>query len=92
MTLERKMSLERVREKLAQNGFSGLYNNDMRCGCDIDDLAPCGECAPEGEYINNCEPGHAHKDPRPGHVEYGDFVVTDDKEPPEGDLFDGFYS
>ena len=88
---ERIIMLEKVQEKLRKNGFTGLYH-DSDCGCEISDLAPCRECTHGGEYINDCQPGYVHKDPRQGHVEYGDFVVTDSKEPPEDDEFDGFYS
>lgn len=81
------ISLEQVREKLKKNGFTGLY--DYACGCDIDDLAPCGMLQEGEEYINDCHPGYAHKDHRPNHIEYGDFVVTNCKEPPED--FDSYY-
>ncbi len=83
------ISLDEVREKLKKNGFTGLY--DYACGCDIDDLAPCGMLQEGGEYINDCHPGYAHKDPNPGYVEYGDFVVTNCKEPPEDDEFANYY-
>jgi hypothetical protein len=91
MFLEQKISIERVIGKLKKNGFSGLYS-DKQCGCEIGDLAPCGEFMMGGEYMNDCRPGYVHKDMRPGHVEYGDFVVTDNKEPPEDDAFDGLYA
>lgn len=83
--------LRQVRRKLEQNGFSGLFVPG-ECGCTVKDLAPCGDCyTEEGEYINGCTPGYAHLDPRPGHVEVGDFVVTGNPLPPEGDEFDNYY-
>jgi hypothetical protein len=49
------MKYENVREflakKLKEEGFDGLVNPDVECGCSIDDIAPCGcvnldECIP----------------------------------------------
>lgn len=91
-----------VKARLAAQGFGGLYNPAGPCGCGIDDLAPCGECRveveeaetadPEAEeWINGCSAGYKHMDPRPGHVEHGDYVVTAQKEPPEEDEFDSLY-
>ena len=44
-----------VRWYLKENGYDGLYYEE--CGCEIDDLFPCGEpslsCA--AGYRNNCE-------------------------------------
>lgn len=87
----KEITLEEVREKLKGKGYSGLYYPG-ECGCGIDDLAPCGECQEGGEYINDCKPGYLHKDPRPGHVEYGDYVVTGSKEPPDDDEFANLYN
>lgn len=86
-----EISLEEVKKKLLANGFSGLYFPG-ECGCGVDNLAPCGSCTREDgeEYINGCEPGHKHLDPRPGHKELGDFVVTSSATPPSGDEFDDF--
>jgi hypothetical protein len=45
---------------LKAQGFGGLCNTDVSCGCDADDLAPCGE----GCNILDCEP--AYKSPCKG--------------------------
>jgi hypothetical protein len=55
-----------IEKYLRDNNFDGLCNDD--CGCDVDDLAPCGglvvDCKPakkrvlgEGEYLGHCGPG-----------------------------------
>jgi len=41
-----------VREWLERNGYDGLWNADIPCGCLNKDLMPCGD-NPE-----DCEPGH----------------------------------
>lgn len=85
--------LQQVKDKLEAQGYSGLYYPN-ECGCGIDDLAPCGECGcdPGEDWINGCSPGYKHMDPNAGHAEYGDFVVTNSKEPPEADEFAGMYN
>ena len=42
--------IEIVREHLTANGFDGLVQADSECGCELDDLQPCGEC------FANCKP------------------------------------
>ena len=39
-------------EKLAGDGYGGLYSDE--CGCELDDLAPCG-CE-----LRGCGPGYKH--------------------------------
>lgn len=57
-----------IKIKLEQGGFDGLYVSG-ECGCLKDDLAPCGSCeSDDAGWINGCEPGYRHDDPRPGHV------------------------
>lgn len=46
-----------VAEWLRANGYDGLYCPHEPCGCEVDDLGPCGE------ICLDCEPGHR--------VEYG---------------------
>ena len=46
------MGLETI---LRKTGFSGLYSTADECGCEIDDLAPCGEYDP-----SICKPGYRH--------------------------------
>lgn len=43
--------IEIVREHLRAGGFDGLVQVDAECGCELDDLQPCGEC------FASCEPG-----------------------------------
>jgi hypothetical protein len=57
---------ENVREflakKLKEEGFDGLCNPDVECGCSIDDIAPCGyvnldECIPAYSWsCHECDP------------------------------------
>lgn len=50
-----------------QDRFGGL-NAPGECGCLKQDLAPCGSRDPDNAgWINGCEPGQRHDDPRPGH-------------------------
>lgn len=81
--------LEAARTKLEQGGYTGLYR-PMECGCELSDLAPCGECrADKDGYINECKPGHKHVDPR---SRFGDLAITDNKEPPTEEEFDEIFS
>lgn len=50
-----------VAESLRRDGFGGLVAPDGPCGCELDDLAPCG-----GD-ISACRAGYRHADPRPDH-------------------------
>jgi len=43
---------EIIKKWLKDNGFDGLYNPDIPCGCKADDLIP-GECD-----ITNCKAGY----------------------------------
>ena len=87
--METSIKLEEVKAKLKAGGYGGLYFPG-ECACDIDDLAPCGECQHEEdeEFINDCEAGYKHVDPkRP------DFwVISANKEPPTQDRFDEVFS
>lgn len=83
-----KVVLQETITKLAAAGFSGLYR-DGECGCTVDDLAPCGDAhKDEGEeWINGCDAGYKHTDPR-----CGDFVVSQSKEPPTAEEFDAAFA
>jgi len=39
--------LEMVRKQLLANGWDGLCNGDGFCGCNLQDLAPCGDVQAE---------------------------------------------
>ena len=41
---------EIIKEYLKTNGYGGLYSGF--CGCEMEDLFPCGE------YCGQCEPGY----------------------------------
>jgi hypothetical protein len=45
---------EILTEYLESNGFDGLVNLDMECGCKLGDLAPC--C----NDITSCQPAYRH--------------------------------
>lgn len=55
--------LELIKAKLIDDGYTGLYY-DGECACEIDDLAPCGECNQDNgeEFINGCSPGYKFVD------------------------------
>ena len=46
---------EIVKIWLQENGYDGLCNPDIECGCAIEDLMPCGEPG------IRCEAGHRKK-------------------------------
>jgi len=46
--------VEVVEGWLVDNGYSGLANRDMQCGCGLGDLFLC-DC-----IANECEPGYEH--------------------------------
>jgi hypothetical protein len=43
--------LEIIKKYLLDNGYDGLWNKDGECGCEINDLQPCG-----GDF-SSCKPG-----------------------------------
>lgn len=43
---------EIIEKYLRENGFDGIYNSDLECGCKLDDLGPCEGC------VVDCSPGH----------------------------------
>ena len=49
---------EMVKEELKQMGADGLCNTDTECGCEIADLAPCGQICGECDAAWN-HPGRA---------------------------------
>lgn len=92
--------IEDVKKRLSDQGFGGLYNCDGPCGCELDSLAPCGECEVEvtdcgadgresEEWINGCEAGYKHIDPR---SPCGEWVISASKEPPTPDEFDAAFA
>ena len=66
---------------LIKNGYGGLYNPDVPCGCELGDLMPC--C---GEVFD-CAPGYKHQNPNPKHVVR--WAIFDSKETPSDEDWDG---
>jgi hypothetical protein len=58
---------EIIKEYLEKNGYDGLFNVDGECGCEINNLNPCGEC------LADCEPGYKHEDKSGEH----DWLICD---------------
>ena len=65
--------IEIVRAHLVAGGFDGLLQADAECGCELDDLQPCG-----GDFAS-CEP--AFKGPGPSGQ--GDWLMFRTKEAAE---------
>lgn len=87
--METTITLDAIREKLKAGGYDGLlYPGE--CACELKDLAPCGECQQQDgeDYINGCDPGYKHLDPRPEHQRYGDFIISVKKIPPTDEEWD----
>lgn len=61
-------TIEIIKQYLIDNGFDGLYNEDLECGCELADLEPCDSLQ------SNCKAGYKH----PGN-EGNDFYIKDHK-------------
>lgn len=59
-------------EYLKANGFDGLCNGDIECGCRLVDLMPCS-----GPNERNCEPAYEFTAPKGS--EY-DFIMSTNKD------------
>lgn len=77
-------------KKLTAAGFDGLYAPGGECACEVGDIAPCDISEEDGEWINGCQAGYKHLDPRPDHAPYGDFIISCKKEPPTAEEWDNF--
>lgn len=66
--IQNKTVIEIIKQHLIDNGFDGLYNEDLECGCELDDLEPCGDIR------SDCTAGYKH----PGN-EGNDFYIKDHK-------------
>jgi hypothetical protein len=65
-----------VIDYLEKNGFDGLLNENVSCGCEISALMPCDDC-----WIGECVPGYKTPCPGPGKCYYGqcDFHISIEK-------------
>lgn len=75
-----KTVIKIVEEHLRANGFSGLVQADADCGCEVDDLQPCGS------DFASCKAGYKHCDPRPGRDSV--WLISTKQEPPSLEAFD----
>ena len=57
---------EIVEQYLKDNGYDGLWNPDVNCGCAVDDLFPCSG---DNGGIIDCEPGY--RVPCDGNCDWG---------------------
>jgi len=73
--MKRRDLLAIAREWLYNNGYDGLYD-EYECGCELEDLMPCGRPNPD------CMPGYKVVCPK-GHG--FDFMITGDKSKKECD-------
>lgn len=64
-----KTVIEIIKQHLIDNGFDGLYNDELDCGCEINDLEPCDVLQ------SNCTAGYK----QPGDKEY-DFYIKEHKQ------------
>ena len=63
--------LDIIRGYLRRHGYDGLCNTDIECGCQTDDLAPCGNVG------YDCQPGVKEMQPD------GDWLIVTGKKPEE---------
>ena len=76
-----------VRVKLIAGGFTGLVAPGA-CGCEISDLAPCGDSELSGNgYINGCKPGFKHADPK-GNA--ANWIVSTSADAPSDEQFEAW--
>jgi hypothetical protein len=80
MSANTKTIIEIVAQHLTENGFTGLVNPDIPCGCELSDLVVC-----QGDF-SECRPGHKHMDPRPENI--GNWAVFLKQEPPTAEQWD----
>lgn len=62
--------IEILKQHLVDNGFDGLVNGDLECGCELSDLQPCGE------RFDDCKPAYKYRDP----LNEGEFLFCEEKQ------------
>lgn len=72
--------IEILKAKLDADGFGGLVADGGECGCELDDLAPCGN------EFSMCKAGYKHLDPRPENV--NGWAIWEKKEPPSDEQWE----
>lgn len=80
-----------VKAYLQANGYTGLVNGDVPCGCEISDLMPC-----DSEDMANCKPGYKHLCRRcpakkdceveGGHNDGGEWCISISKDTPKAEV------
>jgi len=45
-----RKTIEGLKSFMVKNGYTGLYQPDSECGCNLEDLQPCGEDWSECHY------------------------------------------
>jgi len=69
--MKRLNVIEIVHKYMEENGYDGLHDG-FKCGCRINDLAPCGEIG------GSCQVGHVVTPPEGLEADY-DFWVCENK-------------
>lgn len=67
--IQNKTVIEIIKQHLIDNGFDGLYNEDLECCCELADLEPCDALQ------SDCTAGYK----QPGDKEY-DFYIKEHKQ------------
>ena len=49
---------EYIEKGLKDDGYDGLYNEAIECGCGIDDLMPCQDAPSCDGFPEECEPAY----------------------------------
>ena len=67
-----------VKEWLIAHEYDGLGNEELECGCTLEDFMPC-----MGEGCENCEPGYVRKANEAEIASGLDVIITNEKEDSE---------
>ncbi len=76
---------DEVATELKRDGFDGLYYPG-ECACLSNDLAPCGEWEEGGDYVNGCDGGYKHIDPK----DETNWCVSVSKEQPDEETWENY--
>jgi len=67
---------EIIAKWLKENGYDGLCNEFMGCGCDVEDLGPCDDFG-----AGDCEPAYKRKATPEDDNEWGSEYLYDPEKP-----------